>query len=306
MNNVSNILINTFKFNDIGKEEVKLIEITPSIANVFLANSIGNRLIKQSRVIAYKQQILNGNFSITFDAIGFDKELKLCNGHHRLRAVIDANKSISAMVGINGDHESFKHTDIGATRTASDQLRMFSSANTECTVSNIAVGVANFIIKTNYNKNGSRDIDFVESIILKNDKGLKFVEDVYNTKKKGLCSIGIKSAIVAAHNTVNKDKLTSFCMMLKEGIIEQDTSVSESNSALLLRQIITDLSYLKQVNKLKLTHSTEITALLYDLTEVAIKHFDSGKKISKLQTRITRDDQAKLVIPTQIYSFNRV
>lgn len=96
--------------------------ITPDIARMMLENNIGNRPVSKDTVECYARLMLNNEWGITPDAIGFDVNGRLINGQHRLMAIIKSNMAQTFFVVDDLPINSFSVTDEGKKRTASDIL----------------------------------------------------------------------------------------------------------------------------------------------------------------------------------------
>ena len=102
--------------------QFKVLSITPEMAQEMLAKSEGNRPIKRATVEMYARDMLNGNWKVNGETIVFDEAGVLRDGHHRLSAIIKANKPVLMCV-IYGAPETTIF-DNGVPRSARDQLIM--------------------------------------------------------------------------------------------------------------------------------------------------------------------------------------
>jgi len=102
--------------------------ITPQRATEMLNKSGGNRKIREDHVIWLAQMMDNGSFKVTHQGVAFSKNGLLIDGHHRLRAVILADKNVSMMVTYGLD-DVYDSIDQGANRSRGDIL------NLDCRVS---------------------------------------------------------------------------------------------------------------------------------------------------------------------------
>lgn len=119
--------------------EVKYMEITPGLADLWLKKSIGNprwksgKIVDNNRVSKIAKDIKNDNWFPNNNSIAFDSDGVLVDGHHRLSAIIKADKSVFSLVVFGLNKESQKHIDENRPRTVAQRLG----------VDNRAVAVAN-------------------------------------------------------------------------------------------------------------------------------------------------------------------
>lgn len=98
--------------------------IDPAIAKALLDSSPGNRSISQSRVNAFADAICAGDWKGWAAPIHINTQNQLINGHHRLRAVIVANRTVQQCVTRNVPDDTIEAIDLGRARTLSDVLSM--------------------------------------------------------------------------------------------------------------------------------------------------------------------------------------
>jgi hypothetical protein len=99
--------------------------ITPERAKGMLASSIGNRNLKQTKVMAYARDMASNKWMQNGESIIFDVNGVLIDGHHRLTAGMKAGVSFSSIVVSGVAPESTKTIDMGSSRTQSDVLTFY-------------------------------------------------------------------------------------------------------------------------------------------------------------------------------------
>lgn len=111
-----------------SKEEVEtaVVDITPSLAEEWLQFNRQNRKIRTDRVDRYAEQMRDGEWLVSPDAIAFSYTGKLINGQHRLKAIsqLEEGKSVRHVVVFGLDPAAFKISDVGIKRTGADVLRI--------------------------------------------------------------------------------------------------------------------------------------------------------------------------------------
>lgn len=104
---------------------VQTIErVTPTIAKKYLETSSGNRPISRSVVQSYASTMINGDWKVNGVPIVFDNEGHLIDGHHRLQAIIEANKCIEMSITRGVEPDVFTTFDCGRHRNLGQILAM--------------------------------------------------------------------------------------------------------------------------------------------------------------------------------------
>lgn len=101
--------------------KVTIETITPTTAEKWLEGMVTNRKISESLVLDYAIAIEQGGWALNAETIKFDKEGRLFDGQHRLRACILARKNFESYVarGVSDDR-AFSTVDTGKFRTHAD------------------------------------------------------------------------------------------------------------------------------------------------------------------------------------------
>jgi hypothetical protein len=102
------------------------VQVSPTIAKRWLGkNAENNRLPKGSKIPAYAREMLAGKWQTdTGETIKFDPDGELIDGQNRLRAVVAAGVTIPFDVAFDVPRRAMQVVDTGASRTASDVLRI--------------------------------------------------------------------------------------------------------------------------------------------------------------------------------------
>lgn len=111
--------------NDEYKADYPIVSIemiTPEKAQQMLNTSIGNRELRKNHVDRLAGAIIRGEWRITSQGVGFDKNGHLRDGHHRLNAIIKSGVAISTTVVRGLPENAYEVIDTGALRNLSDLL----------------------------------------------------------------------------------------------------------------------------------------------------------------------------------------
>ncbi len=121
--------------------ECAIVEVTPEMAEEWLKKNRSNRKVREGRVDRYAEQMRDGEWMVSPDAIAFSYTDKLINGQHRLKAItqLDRGESVECLVAFGLDPAAFKIADVGVKRTGADVLRIegFKSAEEMAAVSRL-------------------------------------------------------------------------------------------------------------------------------------------------------------------------
>jgi len=101
---------------------VEVETITQELAREWLANSVGNRALRPKVIRTLSKAMLDGKWRLNGEAIIFDTEGRLMDGHHRLTAVAQTGVTIQSFVTRGIPADCMATLDVGAKRSAGDYL----------------------------------------------------------------------------------------------------------------------------------------------------------------------------------------
>jgi hypothetical protein len=115
--------------------------ITPELAALWLTRNNKNRKIRDLHVNAMARDMATDHWAFTGEAIKFDRNGKLLDGQHRLKAVIKSGATIKMYVipGLPTESQSFM--DAGARRSAGDALAFRDETNASLLASTIRFAI---------------------------------------------------------------------------------------------------------------------------------------------------------------------
>lgn len=107
--------------------EMKFEHITPERAEAALATSKGNprwknKTVDYGNVSNIARDIEAGNWKPGNGSIAFDEDGNLIDGHHRMKAVVMANKPIDVWVCYGVDADGKNHIDDNKSRTVTQRM----------------------------------------------------------------------------------------------------------------------------------------------------------------------------------------
>lgn len=105
-----------------GNPVVTYVDVTPAIAERWLAQNTVNRTLREAKVRQYAADMNAGRWTHSADMICFSPDGLLLNGQHRLHAVVASGCTITFAVQRNTPAEAMQNMDTGAARKVSDVL----------------------------------------------------------------------------------------------------------------------------------------------------------------------------------------
>jgi hypothetical protein len=119
----------------ISEPYASIVDVTPEIAREWWKRRRSmNRTMKNRNISQYGRDQLAGNWRLNNDAICFDTDGFLQNGHHRLRACIDKQTTFRTFVHWNVPVDSFITMDVHGKRTMADTLILSGESATKAKI----------------------------------------------------------------------------------------------------------------------------------------------------------------------------
>ena len=111
------------RISDILSQAKVTIElVSPKTAAEWLKQNLNNRKINDHRVAALVRQLVADRFNLSPDAIAFDSSNRLCNGQHRLTAIVRSGVAAPLIVLREAPTNTFLVTDIGMKKSGAHAL----------------------------------------------------------------------------------------------------------------------------------------------------------------------------------------
>jgi hypothetical protein len=124
---------------DAGVPMVVTVEITPDLARRLLQRNRNNRVPKEGAIERYRYEMEEGNWRVTNQGIGFDRNGVLSDGQNRLMACVRAGKSFLTIVAVGLVPEAKEVVDVGVKRTLADALKMEGYTNAPALAGGVAL-----------------------------------------------------------------------------------------------------------------------------------------------------------------------
>lgn len=213
----------------IKKSEVtaQVVNVTPFMAQNWLAQNPTNRSVSTQRVSAYAQDMKNGAWEMNGEAIVIDRVGRLKNGQHRLHAVVQSGVTVPMLVvfGVDTDVTTY---DRGRSRSASDILKLRCDSEL---ITSTAIGAARLDRMVRDKRHYTSDTD-VEKWLTLHERALRIANKAcqlaartngrVNTRMAPL----LLAAIYALEGGVNEDIIHNFMDSVRTGIVTGETKTS--------------------------------------------------------------------------------
>lgn len=111
-------------FSEANVPEMRVVTITPAMAQSWLKRNSGNRPLKQSHVLRLAKAIGAGGWKLTGDPIRFSETGKLIDGQHRLQAIVLADQPAQCVVMQGLSDDIFDVIDSGSVRSRADAVHI--------------------------------------------------------------------------------------------------------------------------------------------------------------------------------------
>ena len=245
--------------------------VTPQLASAYLSQNTNNRPLNKSRVQAYANAMMRGEWQFNGDPVRFDEDGCLIDGQHRLSAIVQSSIPMKMLVIRNLPQSTFKTIDVGAKRSPSDLAALAGVKNSTNATAGARLYLTWLATGTIYatvdkSPTSSQILDFVTSNSIL-DRATTYVCGSRFHKK--FLSPSVSCFLYLAFSTIDEEKAIEFMNEIRE-----PTSVDWQNPAFLLRERITQSS----LGKTRL-RKNEMVALVMK----AWRHWIKGEKVKQLK-----------------------
>jgi hypothetical protein len=198
---------------------VKLEAIDPvEAARLLTTNAGSNRPTRRSKVSQLAETMRNQQWRLTGEALKLDRDGNLIDGQHRLKAVIEADMTITFHVFTGLARDVYRHLDTGAIRTYTDVLKIDQETHPSALAS-AAAWVHRYL---NSFSGSARISHEMGDRVLEEHPRLREFAD-YSTKRLVQRGLGVAFHYLCALR--DEDRAARFFKELADGTARQDTPV---------------------------------------------------------------------------------
>ena len=120
-------------------ENVKLITITPEMAEKMLEKNIANRKVNQANVNRIAADMTTGNYKVNGETIKISSAGEIIDGQHRLLACVKSGMPFDTYIVYNVEREAVGTIDMGKGRSVADSLNVMG-----CNIKSSIIPAMNF------------------------------------------------------------------------------------------------------------------------------------------------------------------
>jgi hypothetical protein len=115
--------------------EIRMMDVTPRLANEMLQKNNSNRRVRRGHVKALAAMMREGKFQTTHQGVALNTEGAVVDGQHRLMAVVESGVTITMPVAydVNAEHYGHLMIDVGLGRTTADIYAVDRFVSQPCT-----------------------------------------------------------------------------------------------------------------------------------------------------------------------------
>ena len=190
-------------------------EIGPEKALEYLGTSPGNRNLAKQNILTFVSEIQNTRWFAGNDALVFDTNGKLRNGHHRLNAVVTSGKPAIFIVRRNVPEEEVIVFDTGKKRTLVDATAFDSNIGP---VSKEDSQIANSMLTEGYRKRSKSFANQeLANYISLSREAIDFAKKCFYKKVSRITVAPVLAVFARAFATADKEKLLYAANFLMNG-----------------------------------------------------------------------------------------
>ena len=258
--------------------ETQWMTVTPEMAKHRLEKqNTRNRNLSRIKVDQYARDMKNGDWSKTHQGIAFYDDDVLADGQHRLAAIIQSGVPylwMSVTFGLK--RESGAGIDVHRARRMDDQIKIAEMADW---ISKDELAIVKLLRRCGSSETGWKSavgtISAHEAVAYCNahKESISGVTSKIGKRQRNLSISPVFAAAACAYKHVGDDVIARFMKVLSSGVME---SIEDVAAIRLRERLIADAR--------KFAASDAGRAELVRIVMRAIKAFNDGEKLSKLQT----------------------
>ncbi|MDR0326981.1 MAG: hypothetical protein LBI05_01655 [Planctomycetaceae bacterium] len=190
-----------------------IVNVTPSMARLWLDFNNFNRPKNTETVDKYVRQIRDGRWRLTHQGIAFTADGVLLDGQHRLFAIIECGFTLPMRVCLNEPAENFAVIDCGRNRSNLDVVRMSAK---DSTLSTAHTQTLHSMLAGRLCKTANRWTNAETNELYETHKvAVNFAVDQFRgCKDKQINDRTVKGVIARAFYHVPQETLAVFCSLL--------------------------------------------------------------------------------------------
>lgn len=261
------------------KMKFRVVMMTPAAAAGLLSyNHPKNRRPRAQRIATYTQDILNGDWQLTYEGVAVDEDGWLINGQNRLNAIIDADKSAPILLITGVPRKAMLAVDQGLMRNVSDVAKVTGVDHPA--MGNWAACARSMMASTNTTSRARPSIQEVLTFIKNHEEAIAFAMECLPKNTRGIAQAPVRATVARAfyQPKTKHRRIKDFAGVLISGLV---THAKHDTAAVLLRNWLAD-SFSEGTRKRH--HGMRPGQfVVYGKTQVALRAFIDEEELQQLK-----------------------
>lgn len=220
---------------------LEIMDVSPALAEEWLAARGPNRGLRKSVVDVYAQDMAEGRWRLTHQGIAFDERGRLSDGQHRLAAIVKSGSTVKMCVARGISDEAQLDMDRHAKRSVSDCIQIAYGVSVHKTV----VAIANAMRRGMASKSGgtaaTRPMTAEQTIewLASHGDAVRFAAGLLgNNKTRGLGQSSVGGVMARAYYHGDPQRIEAFYRILVNPSLIKDSDEPGASAAVLLNQYL--------------------------------------------------------------------
>lgn len=248
---------------------VKMVTITPQLADKFLKANTRNRKISSKRLKEYKEELSSGHWITEApSSIAFYKSGELADGQHTLMAIKETGVSVKMPVFYGVSEKAGAVIDKHRPRSDVDAIRIGGLSDW---IGQREVSLVRMIANLHSRSAPTYSAHHIADLGNFLQEHIKFVQKVFPTHRKHITTSPVLAAVAIAYQDVDSERLEQFARVLTSGIPEG----------------LDDIAAIRLREHLLMSHGRSGYSARMEMALKAmraIKAFESGEPLQRLHT----------------------
>jgi len=202
------------------------IKVSPELAKEMLKRNKSNRKYSDARAEKLAEDMRNGLWRRTGEAISFKSDGELLSGQHRLNAIIKSGTTQEFAVSFCSDNDATMYEGMGVRFTANDHLARNGFSNLAMANGGAVIRHMRFALN---NPRGGMRAHEVIAFAKKYEEAVSFATECFKGIKDRRVAIAPILAVIARAYCAKPSKrseIKKFCSILRDGVIPKNPTGS--------------------------------------------------------------------------------
>jgi hypothetical protein len=255
--------------SDLNGSELTVVAITPILAKEMLDTMVHQRRLRPRVVKRYGEDMKNGRWGFTHQAICIDDQNHLIDGQHRLQAIVDTGLTFPFVVMRGLPEEAAQFFDTGFTRQSTDAAIYAGFGQISAFTLSIARAMlAGLRVSRTIPISNSQLFDFYR----RHHKAVHFAAEGRTSRQPRVLVAPVLAVFGRAYYTIPYNELIRAITLLSKGVMPDHQPQARDTTMLMLTRSLMSLP----------GSGGEATAARYAKTSRALRAFLDGEVLEKI------------------------